>query len=107
MRKLSELLRISTQYHSLWNPSIASRGMCAAAGVAQLTGAMLRSEAEAVMLECMRLVTEVDEESTYLSTALYGLLDKDSQFPPSAKKVREMVVQAYEAWIDKLESEGR
>lgn len=107
MRKLSELLRICTKYHSLWNTSKGALGMCAAANRASYEGDLNGREAAQVKEECMKLVLEVDVKSLYLEVALPHLLYGGEDIYSHLEKVRETVVQTYEAWIDKLESEGK
>lgn len=97
MRKMSELLRISSQYHYAFNDRYTMTYMCGAAADALYFDKMTEAECNKVRDFCMEIVESVSETSAFLSRAL-----RESDLPND----KNTIFLIYSAVIDKLESEG-
>ena len=102
MRKLSELLKICTRYHSYWEGTDGVRNnyMCYAAAFARDNGAISEQEMHFVQNACMGVVESINPDSASIESALiFGLGIEGCK--------KDLVINIYEAWIDKLESQGK
>ena len=100
MRKLSELLKICAGYHSYWGATGGDKFMCYAADLARNDDAISEQEMHFVQNACMGVVESINPESASLENALlFGLGIEGCKV--------DLIVNIYEAWIDKLESQGK
>lgn len=100
MRKLSELLKICTGYHKYWGATFGNKFMCYAADLAQKDDAISEQEMHLVQDACMDVVESINPESASIEGALtFGLGIYECK--------KDLVMNIYEAWIDKLESQGK
>lgn len=95
-RKLSKLLRITSKYHKGWGGNC--KGMCHAAGTACAMQEITKEEKIRVQLECEKLVDQYGRG--YLCEGLGDKMNLEGDIMGYCRLV-------YEAWIDKLESEGK
>lgn len=100
MRKLSELLKICTGYHSYWGATDGETFMCHSAALAWNDDAISKQEMHFVQDACMDVVKSINPDSTAIEGALlFGLGIKGRK--------KNLVINIYDAWIDKLESQGK
>lgn len=102
MRKLSELLKICTGYHSYWEGTDGDKDkyMCYAAALARNDDAISKQELLFVQDACMGVVRSISPDSMSIEGALlYGLGIEGCK--------KDLLINIYEAWIDKLESQGK
>ena len=100
MRKLSELLKICTGYHRYWEATNGDKYMCYAATLARNDDAISEQEMHFVQNECMGVVKSINPDSASIEGALlFGLGIEGCKV--------DLIVNIYEAWIDKLESQGK
>ena len=100
MRKLSELLKICTGYHNYWEATVGGRFMCSAATFAWTVDAISVQEMIFVQDACMGVVKSIHPDSEFIEDALlFGLGIKGCKV--------NLIINIYEAWIDKLESQGK
>ena len=100
MRKLCELLKICTGYHSYWEATDGDKFMCYAAALARNDNAISEQELHFVQNACMGVVESISPDAASIEGALLLGLDIEG-----CKK--DLIVNIYEAWIDKLESQGK
>ena len=100
MRKLSELLKICTGYHNYWVGTGGDKYMCYAAVLARNDDAISEQEMIFVQNACMDVIKSINPESASIKNALlFGLGIEGCKV--------DLIVNIYEAWIDKLESQGK
>lgn len=100
MRKLSKLLKICTGYHSYWGATNNEIYMCYSASLAQIDDAISEQEMHFVQNACMGLVESINPSSASIEGALlFGLGIEGCK--------KDLVINIYEAWIDKLESQEK
>ena len=102
MRKLSELLKICTGYHSYWEATNGNKEkyMCYAAVLARNDDAISEQELLFVQNACMGVVESISPYYASIENALlFGLGIEGCKV--------DLIVNIYEAWIDKLESQGK
>lgn len=115
MRKMSELLKISSKYHMGFmhcypgvEPWLSAKGMCGAACRACDFNEITYNEFKEVREFCEQLVSEFNcfrrDQYTYLflHSALTNSFNLDAKYDSLLT-----CVLVYEAIIDKLESEGK
>ena len=100
MRKLSEILRIATQFHTLWVEEETGIFMCYALEIAEQKEAITKEESIRAQQACMKLVRSIDKT---MFTLRGSLVAKFNLNPLNT----HTVYLVYEAWIDKLESQGK
>jgi hypothetical protein len=99
MRKLSELLKICTGYHSYWGAIGGAKHMCHAAALARIDDAISEHEKIFVADACMGVVESINPGYASIENALlFGLGIEGCK--------KDLLINIYEAWIDKLESQG-
>lgn len=100
MRKLSELLKICTGYHSYWGATDRNKFMCYAAALAWYDDAISMQEKHFVQDACMDVVESIHPDAASIEGALlFGLGIEGCK--------KDLIMNIYEAWIDKLESQGK
>lgn len=102
MRKLSELLKICTEYHSYWEGTDGDKDkfMCFAAALARHDDAISEQEMLFVQDACMDVVKSISPDAASIEGVLQLGLGIEGC------KVN-LIINIYEAWIDKLESQGK
>lgn len=116
MRKLSELLRICSEYNSFFycdsleetiSPPIShatASGMCISALLAYRKREISFEELNLVRDKCAHLVEEVLGRTLIHTSYLHLALS--TEFNLEEDKIGQYVRMVYNAWIDKLDSEG-
>ena len=100
MRRLSELLKICTGYHRYWGATNGETFMCHSTALAWNDDVISKQEMYFVRDACMDVVKSINPNSTAIEGALlFGLGIKGCK--------KDLVMNIYEAWIDKLESQEK
>ena len=100
MRKLSELLKICTGYHSYWGATDGDIFMCHSAALAWNDDVISKQEMQFVQDACRDVVKSINPDSASIEGALlFGLGIEGCK--------KDLLMNIYEAWIDKLESQGK
>lgn len=113
MRKLSEILKVSKQFHDLWSTRRQPRSMCGAGREAFRNDVITEKEYTYLQEMCEILVAEVS--SMGKSQVFWGNEDCPAylynairqSFNICVYELENVIKLIYEAWVDKLEEQGK